>query len=48
MTLVWSPEAINDLRSLRAYIEQDNPQAAQRVALHVTELSRRCFPRTQA
>ncbi len=35
MTLVWSPEAINDLRSLRAYIEQDNPQAAQRVALHV-------------
>jgi plasmid stabilization system protein ParE len=26
MTLVWSPEAINDLRSLRAYIEQDNPQ----------------------
>ncbi|MGZ8324637.1 MAG: type II toxin-antitoxin system RelE/ParE family toxin [Rhodoplanes sp.] len=26
MTLVWSPEAINDLRSPRAYIEQDNPQ----------------------
>ena len=24
-----------DLRSLRAYIEQDNPQAARRIPLHV-------------
>jgi plasmid stabilization system protein ParE len=35
MILVWSPEAINDLVALRAYIEQDDPKAAQRVALHI-------------
>jgi toxin ParE1/3/4 len=35
MTLIWSPEAIADLAALRAYIEQDNPAAAQRIALHV-------------
>jgi toxin ParE1/3/4 len=35
MTPVWSPEAIADIASLRAYIEQDDPAAAQRVALHI-------------
>ena len=35
MTPVWSPEAIADLESLRAYIEQDDPAAARRVALHI-------------
>jgi plasmid stabilization system protein ParE len=35
MTPVWSPEAIEDIASLRAFIEQDNPAAAQRVALHI-------------
>ena len=35
--LVWSPEAIDDLAALRAYIEQDDPAAAQRVALHNVE-----------
>jgi len=35
MTPIWSPEAIADLVALRAYIEQDNPAAAQRVALHI-------------
>jgi toxin ParE1/3/4 len=35
MTPIWSPEAIADLMALRAYIEQDNPAAAQRVALHI-------------
>jgi toxin ParE1/3/4 len=34
MRLVWSPEAIRDLASLRAYVAQDNPRAAQRMALH--------------
>jgi hypothetical protein len=33
MTPVWSPEAIDDLVALRATIEQDDPAAAQRVAL---------------
>jgi len=35
MTLIWSPEAIADLIALRAYIDQDDPAAAQRVALHI-------------
>jgi toxin ParE1/3/4 len=35
MTPVWSPEAIEDLAALRAYIEQDDPAAARRVALHI-------------
>ena len=35
MTPIWSPEAIADLVALRAYIEQDDPAAAQRVALHI-------------
>jgi toxin ParE1/3/4 len=35
MTPIWSPEAIADLAALRAYIEQDDPSAGQRVALHI-------------
>jgi toxin ParE1/3/4 len=35
MTPVWSPEAIGDLASLRAYISESDPAAAQRVALHI-------------
>ena len=35
MIPIWSPEAIADLAALRAYISQDDPAAAQRVALHV-------------
>ncbi len=35
MTILWSPEAINDLVSLRAFIAEDDPAAAQRVVLHV-------------
>jgi plasmid stabilization system protein ParE len=31
----WSPAAISDLAALRAYIAQDDPAAAQRVALHI-------------
>jgi toxin ParE1/3/4 len=42
MTIVWSPEAIDDLRALRAFIAEDNPVAAQSVAgniiRHVEEL----------
>jgi toxin ParE1/3/4 len=37
MTPVWSPEAIDDLAALRAYIEQDNPAAAQRVVGRIIE-----------
>jgi toxin ParE1/3/4 len=35
MIPVWSPEAIDDLSALRAHIQQDDPAAAQRIALHV-------------
>jgi toxin ParE1/3/4 len=35
MTPIWSPEAIDDLASLRAFIAADNPAAAQRVVLHI-------------
>ena len=35
MTPIWSPEAIDDLVSLRSFIAEDNPAAAQRVVLHI-------------
>ena len=33
--IIWSPEAINDLVSLRSYIAEDDPAAARRVVLHI-------------
>lgn len=35
MIIAWSPEAIDDLAALRAFIAEENPAAAKRVALHV-------------
>jgi toxin ParE1/3/4 len=35
MNILWSPEAIADLISLRAYIAGDDPAAARRLALHI-------------
>lgn len=35
MNIVWSPEAIEDLAALHAYIVEDNPAAAQRVLLGI-------------
>ena len=35
MTILWSPEAIDDLTSLRAYIAEDDPAAARGVVLHI-------------
>jgi toxin ParE1/3/4 len=32
VTIVWSPRAIEHLAHLRAYIAQDNPKAAVRIA----------------
>ena len=48
MTPVWSPEAINDLAALRAYIEQDDPAAAQRVALHIVKNVETLLPNNPA
>ncbi len=38
MEIVWSPQAIDDLAALRAYIAKDSPAAATRVALRVITL----------
>lgn len=35
MNVVWSPEAIDDLASLRSYISESDPAAARRIALHI-------------
>jgi len=35
MTIVWSPEAIEDLISLRAYIAKESPAGAQRIAIRI-------------
>jgi len=35
MIVVWSPLAIDDLAALRAFIAEENPAAAQRVALRI-------------
>ena len=37
MTLVWSPDSVNDLRALRDYIEEFNPAAAAEVAARIIE-----------
>jgi len=37
MNIAWSPEAIEDLVALRAYIAEDNPAAARRVVLHLIQ-----------
>jgi toxin ParE1/3/4 len=37
MTILWSPEAIDDLISLRAYVADDNPAAARKVVLHIVQ-----------
>lgn len=35
MIVLWSPQAVADLASLRAYIAEDNKAAAPRVVLHI-------------
>jgi len=35
MIVEWSQRAADDLASLRAYIAEDDPAAARRVALHI-------------
>lgn len=44
MTIIWSPEAIDDLGKLRAYIAQDDPQSARRIALHILGTVERHLP----
>ena len=35
MQIFWTEQAISDLAEIEAYIEQDRPQAAGRVAAHL-------------
>jgi addiction module RelE/StbE family toxin len=37
MRIRWEEGALSDLAALRAYIQQDNPDAAQRVAQRIIE-----------
>ena len=44
MKIAWSPEAIEDLVSLRAYIAEDNPAAARRTVQHIVESIAQLLP----
>jgi toxin ParE1/3/4 len=44
MTIIWSPQAIADLISLREYIAQDNPAAARRMVLRIVDEIERVLP----
>ena len=44
MKIVWSPEAVEDLVSLRAYIAEDNPAAARRTVRHIIESIEQFIP----
>jgi len=35
MNIIWSPEAIQDLISLKSYIAEESPSGAQRIALRI-------------
>jgi toxin ParE1/3/4 len=38
MTLIWSPEALQDLSDIRAFIGQDNPGAAKKIVARIVTL----------
>ena len=44
MKIAWSPEAIEDLVSLRAYIAEDNPAAARRTVQHIVASIEQLLP----
>jgi toxin ParE1/3/4 len=44
MNIVWSPEAIQDLVSLRAYIAQESPAGAKRTVLRVVGIVENLLP----
>jgi toxin ParE1/3/4 len=37
MTLLWAPEALDDLAAVKAYIARHDPQAAQRMLIRIRE-----------
>ena len=44
MNIQWSDEAVDDLRSLHAYVAKDNPAAAQKMALMIVEAVETLLP----
>lgn len=38
MKLIWSPEALQDLRDIRAFIGQDNPGSAKTIVARIVTL----------
>jgi toxin ParE1/3/4 len=44
MTLFWSPEALQDLKDIRAYISQDDPTAAKTVVARIVAFVREQLP----
>jgi toxin ParE1/3/4 len=44
MNIVWSPEAIQDLISLRAYIAEESPAGARRVVLRILQAVEHLLP----
>ena len=45
MTLNWSPEALKDLRDIRAFISQDDPGAAKKIVSRIVTLVAEQLPR---
>jgi toxin ParE1/3/4 len=37
MNIRWSPQALQDIASLRAFVAEDNPTAAQRLVLRIAD-----------
>ena len=44
MNLVWSPQAVDDLAALRAFIAQDDSKAAQRIAARIVQAVETLIP----
>ena len=44
MNIEWSPEAVEDLNSLRAFIAQDKSSAARAVVLHILQTIEQLVP----
>jgi toxin ParE1/3/4 len=44
MNIVWSPEAIQDLISLRAYIAEESPAGARRIVLRILHDAEHLLP----
>ena len=38
MTLIWSPEALQDLGNIRAYISQENPVTEKKIVARIVTL----------